>query len=297
MLVFFKLLLTAFFWGGTFIAGRAIAGHVPPFSAAFLRFAVATIFLALFLVRIEGRIPALRKEQALPILVLGMTGVFAYNFFFFKGLQTIEAGRAAVIIANNPIFIALFSALLFKERLSRLQIMGILLSVTGAVIVVSRGHVLDVFQRGFGQGEALIFGCVLSWVTFSLVGKTVLAKLSPLTAIFFAALVGSVALFLPACSEGLLTDVLHYRTVDWLSIFYLGFFGTVAGFVWYYEGIRKIGPTKAGLFINFVPISAVVLAFFMLHEPITPSLFLGTFLVVFGVLFTNNRRGRAARKS
>jgi drug/metabolite transporter (DMT)-like permease len=296
VLVYGKLLMTAFFWGGTFIAGRALAGHVAPFSAAFLRFAVATVCLLLFLLKIEGRIPGLRKNQVTPILILGMTGVFAYNFFFFKGLQFIEAGRAAVIIANNPIFIALLSAVLFKERLNRVQMAGILLSVAGAVYVVTRGHPLQLLSGGFGPGELLIFGCVASWVTFSLVGKTVLKTLPPLTAIFFAAVVGSLALFLPACSEGLLANLGRYRAVDWLSIFYLGFFGTVAGFVWYYDGIRQIGPTKAGLFINFVPVSAVVLAFFVLREPLTTSLLLGTLLVVTGVFLTNRRAPAAASR-
>jgi len=109
--------------------------------------------------------------------------------------------------------------------------------------------------------------------------------------------VGTVALFLPACSEGLLTNLGHYRAVDWLSIFYLGFFGTVAGFVWYYDGIQKIGPTKAGLFINFVPVSAVILAFFVLREPMTTSLLLGTLLVVTGVFLTNRSRPAAPSRS
>jgi drug/metabolite transporter (DMT)-like permease len=74
-----------------------------------------------------------------------------------------------------------------------------------------------------------------------------------------------------------------------MSMFYLGFFGTVIGFVWYYEGIKKIGPMKASLFINFVPISAVVMAFFILDEPITLSLFIGTLLVCSGVYLTNKR--------
>jgi drug/metabolite transporter (DMT)-like permease len=72
-------------------------------------------------------------------------------------------------------------------------------------------------------------------------------------------------------------------------MFYLGFFGTVIGFVWYYEGIKKIGPMKASLFINFVPISAVVMAFFILDEPITLSLLIGTLLVCSGVYLTNKR--------
>jgi drug/metabolite transporter (DMT)-like permease len=297
MVVYIKLLLTAVFWGGTFIAGRALAGRVAPFSAAFLRFAVASAFLLLFLLKADGRIPRIQKKQVLPIFILGLTGVCAYNFFFFKGLERIEAGRAAVIIANNPVFIALFSALLFKERLTRLQLLGILLSVSGAMLVVLRGNVALLWAGGFGQGELFIFGCVLSWVTFSLVGKSVLTTIPPLTAIFFSAVAGSAMLFGPAVAEGLLADISRYSPVDWLSIFYLGFFGTAAGFVWYYDGIKAIGPTNAGLFINFVPISAIVMAFFLLGEPLTASLFIGTLLVVTGVFFSNKHAGRDQQKA
>lgn len=297
MVVFIKLLLTAVFWGGTFIAGRALAGEVAPFSAAFLRFAVATAFLFLFLLKSNGRIPTIQRKQMLPIIILGLTGVFAYNFLFFKGLEYIEAGRAAVIIANNPVFIALFSALLFNERLSRLQLCGILLSVIGAIVVVLRGNLAHLWAGSFGHGELFIFGCVLSWVTFSLVGKSVIAHISPLTAIFLAAVVGTVLLSGPAVAEGLLTNIVLYSPENWVSIVYLGFFGTALGFVWYYDGIKALGPTKAGLFINFVPISAVVMAFFLLGEPITPSLFLGTFLVVTGVFLTNKRTSRIERKN
>ncbi|MCP3952575.1 MAG: DMT family transporter, partial [Desulfobacterales bacterium] len=74
---------------------------------------------------------------------------------------------------------------------------------------------------------------------------------------------------------------------EWTSIIYLGLFGTVIGFVWYYEGIRQIGALRAGLFINFVPVSAITLAYLILAEPITLSLLMGAGLVLTGVYLTN----------
>ena len=87
--------------------------------------------------------------------------------------------------------------------------------------------------------------------------------------------------------EGMHSDIRYYLVSEWICIFYLGFFGTVLGFVWYYEGIKKIGPTRASLFINFVPITAIILAFLILKEPITLSLFIGTVFVCSGVYLTN----------
>lgn len=285
--VYVKLLLMAVFWGGTFIAGKVAAQRVGPFSAAFLRFVIASAFLCLVALRMEGRLPRLRRRQLLPVFLLGMTGVFAYNVFFFKGLKLIEAGRAAIIIANNPICIALFSALLFRERLTPLRLAGILISIGGAVVVITRGDWHMIGSGAVGPGELFILGCVASWVAFSLIGKVLLAELSPLASVLYAALSGALCLAVPAWQEGLLADWTTYTPADWASLFYLGFFGTVLGFVWYYQGIQRIGPTKAGVFINFVPISAILFSFVILREPLTLSLLFGALMVLTGVYLTN----------
>jgi drug/metabolite transporter (DMT)-like permease len=284
---YLKLLLTAIFWGGTFIAGRVVAKNIDPFSAAFLRFAIASVFLLLLTWKIEGKLPALKRGQILPIVLLGMTGIFAYNVFFFSGLKVIEAGRAALIVATIPIFIAVFSSCFFREKLTLIKVAGILISVSGAVIVVSRGNPVEILGGGLGWGELYIFGCVLSWTTYSLIGKAMMNSLSPLVLITYSVVVGAVGLFVPAYLNGMIRNLTHYSATDWIGIIYLAIFGTVIGFVWYYEGIKKIGATKAGLFINFVPISAILLAFFILKEPITLSLLIGAILVCSGVYLTN----------
>lgn len=288
MLVYIKLFLTAFFWGGTFIAGRVVAQNVGPYSASFLRFAVASVFLILFVWKTEGKFPAVRKKQIIPVLLLGLTGVFAYNIFFFKGLKIIGAGRAALIIANNPVFITLLSSFFFKERLNTVKAAGVIISVTGAIVVISRGNLPEIFNGGLGWGEIYIFCCVLSWVAFSLIGKSVMSDLSPIVSVTYSSVIGAAFLFIPACFEGITSGLTHYSVYEWMGIIYLGFFGTVLGFVWYYEGIKKIGPSRASLFINFVPVSAVFLAFFILKEPITISLLAGTILVSAGVYLTNS---------
>ena len=287
MIVYIKLFLTAAFWGGTFIAGKVLAQNVGPFSASFLRFLIASLFLILITWKIEGSFPGIRKKQIFPLILLGLTGVFAYNVLFFKGLRLIDAGRASIIIANNPIFITLLSWLLFRERLTLLKFAGVLISVTGAVIVISKGDLNGIINGGLGLGEFYIFCCVASWVCYSLIGKTVMTHFSPLVSVTYASILGTACLFIPALFEGMLSDMRHYMVSEWISIFYLGFFGTVLGFVWYYEGIKKIGPTRASLFINFVPITAIILAFLILKEPITLSLFIGTIFVCTGVYLTN----------
>jgi len=286
-LIYIKLIMTAIFWGGTFIAGKLIANSVHPVCASFLRFAIASFFLLILTLKTQGRIPALGKRQILPVILLGLTGVFAYNILFLTGLRYIDAGRASLIIANNPILISLLSALFFKERLSGIKAIGICLSVTGAMVVISNGRIVDFASYRIGIGELLIAGCVLSWVAYSLIGKYVMAGLSPLVSVTYSAVIGALLLFIPALFSGLTAAVLHYTVLDWVNLFYLGFFGTVLGFSWYYQGIERIGPMRASVFINFVPISAIMLSFLVLKEQITLSILLGALLVILGVYLTN----------
>jgi len=289
-MIYAKLLLTAIFWGGTFIAGRSVSQNIGPFSIAFLRFAVASILLALLTWKIEGKFPPLKKSQIIPVILLGMTGIFTYNVMFFKGLKIIEAGRASLIVATCPVFITIASALLLKEAINLMKAFGIVISVLGAIIVITKGHLREIFAGSLGWGEFYIFCCVLSWVAYSLIGKVVMNDLSPIVSVFYSTVVGVIALFTPAYFEGLIQNINRHYVSDWLNILYLGIFGTVIGFVWYYEGVNQIGPMKAGLFINFVPISAVLLAFVILREPITASLLAGTVLVISGVYLTNRTR-------
>jgi drug/metabolite transporter (DMT)-like permease len=285
--VYLKLILTGILWGGTFIAGRIVAAEARPFSAAFLRFLVASVILSGFLFRSGNGFPRLKPRQWLPVLLLGMSGVFFYNYFFFSGLETISAGRASLIIATNPVFIAIMAAALFREPLTPLKLTGIFLSVCGAMVVITKGHLGAIAHGGIGTGELCIFGCVASWVAYSLIGKVAMRELSPFAAVTYSCLIGMLCLAVPAFHEGLATAMPTYSVGTWLALVYLGLFGSAIGFIWYYQGIQLIGPSRAGVFINIVPVSAIVLAFLILNEPIDGSLIMGTVLVGIGVYFTN----------
>ena len=284
---YLKLLLMALFWGGTFVAGRSLAGEVGPLSAAFLRFAMASVLLLCVAHKREKTMPIPRGRQLVAILLLGLTGISLYNYFFFSGLHHIEAGRAAVIIANNPIILAVLSALVFREKLTPQKIVGILLSVSGAIVVITKGHPFSLLHEGVGPGEILIAGAVVSWVAYSMIGKTVMANLSPLLSVTYSVVAGTLMLVIPAGLEGVFQAMLTYGPWQWIALFYLAFFGTVLGFVFYYEGINTIGPTRAALFINFVPVSAVLSGFVILGEALTLSLLAGLALVSSGVYLTN----------
>jgi drug/metabolite transporter (DMT)-like permease len=287
MIIYFKLTLTAIFWGGTFVAARAVSGHIGPFTGSFIRFAAASLLLAVMALAREGRLPTLGIRQVFPALLLGMTGVFAYNVFFFSGLQTITAGRASLIVAMNPAVISLLSALFFHEKLHAAKIAGALACLSGVVLVISRGNPLSLFQGGLGAGEFFILGCVASWVAYSLIGKAVMKHLTPFAAVFYSCAIGAAALFPLALLENMAGTLGNLSMKDWSALLYLAIFGTVAGFYWYYEGIEAIGAARASVFINLVPVSGVFLGWLLLAEPVNISIIAGAALVVGGISLTN----------
>jgi drug/metabolite transporter (DMT)-like permease len=204
MYVYARLLLVGLIWGGTFIAGRIVAQSVGVYSAALLRFVVATFCSMILVYKLEGSFPKLNFSQLLWIILLGLSGIFAYNICFFQGLKTIAASRAALIVALNPIVIAIASALIFKEKLTPVKSIGIIFSLVGAAIVIGRGNPLDLLAGGLQAGDIYILGCVISWVTYTLVGKQVMNQLSPLAVTNYACGVGTLCLLPPAVKNGLI---------------------------------------------------------------------------------------------
>jgi drug/metabolite transporter (DMT)-like permease len=287
LLTYLSLVFTMFLWGGTFIAGRLLADNVAPASSAFLRFFIASLVLLIVLIYTEKKLTFPPKRTWLPLFLLGATGVFLYNVFFFFGLHHISAGRASLIIASTPLAITLCGIVFLGERPTILKACGILLSLIGALTVISNGHLDTVLTLGFGTGEKALLGCVLSWTAYSVIGKTVLKVLTPLRSVCYSSIVGTLLLFIPAAREGLFQKLPNISNFDWLCLAYLGVLGTALGFSLYYSAIAKIGATRAGIFINLVPLFGVLLSWLLLKEAVSPIVLAGGLLILAGVALTN----------
>jgi drug/metabolite transporter (DMT)-like permease len=287
--IYLKLTAMMVIWGGTFVAGRMVVQTIGPFSAAFARFAVATICLMLLTIRKENRLPRLQPQQVLPVFVLGFFGIFAYNALFFLGLQSVPASRAALIVTTNPTVIAIAAAFLFQEKLTPTRFLGVLMALLGAVVVISRGQPSSLLTEGIHSGDLYLIGCLFSWVIYTLMGKQVTKTLSPFAATTYACLFGTPLLLIPAWQEGLLKQIQNCSLETGLGILYLGLLGTVVAFWWYSEAIKAIGAAKAAVFINGVPVVALILAALLLREPLPPTLLMGAVLVILGVALTNRR--------
>ena len=291
-LVYIKLMFVALFWGGTFIAGRVLAQQMPPMTAASGRFGVAVLLLVLLAWKFEGGLPRLDRKQLATTAALGLTGIFLYNLCFLAALSRMPAGRTALFVALNPIVTALASALLFRERLGAFKWLGIMLAFCGTAIVITRGDLAGLLHGnggGIGAGEIFMFCGISSWAAYTLIGRVALKGLSPVAATTYAAMWGLAFLLVGAAFEFPSVPWRSYGWQVWAAIGYLGVFGTVIGFVWYYEGVKAIGPSRTAVFNNLVPVFGIVLAAGLLGEPVLASMLVGGVVTIAGVIMTNRQ--------
>jgi drug/metabolite transporter (DMT)-like permease len=291
-----KLTLVAVFWGGMYAAGRVLAQLLPHFTAATLRFAVAVVILLALVRAREGGLPRLDRRAAVGVLALALTGVFFFNLFFFGSLERIGAGRGALIMALNPLGIAVGAWLFFHDRMTSVRWLGIALAILGASVVVSRGELATLGEGAIGPGELLMMGAALCWVGYTLIGRLVMTRMTPLGATAWAAVVGTPLLAACAAFERPWGALAAMPADGWWAVAYLGVFGTVLAFLWFNEGVQRIGPTRAGVFINLVPVFGVAIGALVLGEAVPASLVLGGLMVVAGVTLAN-QPARATQSS
>ena len=292
-LTFVKLVLTAFFWGGTWIAGRSAVQEMSPLAVASWRFLLATLTLGALLWRREG-LPRWSPRDWLVLGSLGLTGVFLYNVFFLYGLRYVEAGRGALVVAFIPAIIALADWLVFRLPMPPKKAFGVALAMAGCLLVVTRGQPARLFLGEVGFGEWLLLGTALSWTAYTLINRGITARFSPLAMTFGGCLVGWLLLTACALADRSLFD---FSAATWRApagIVFLGLFGTAAAFTWYSEAIGRVGSTRAAAFINLVPVFAVLLGALLLDERLGAGVLAGGATVIAGVLITHSAgRGTA----
>ena len=279
-----KLVAVPAIWGGTFIAGRVLAMAVPASVGSLLRYLTAVVALLVAARWLEGGLPRLTRRQAVGTLMLGATGIFAYNLFFLGALARLPASRTSLIIALNPVVTIAAASLLLGERLGARRWTGVVIALLGVWIVVSRGDVLGSVGGAVGVGEWLMFGGVCAWAAYTLIGRRVLEGLSPLAAATYASLWGTALLAIVALPALGAVTAADFTLPVVLSVLYLGIMGTAVAFVWYYQAVQRLGASRTVIFNNLVPVFGASFGVLLLGEPVSPSMLIGGAIAVAGVM-------------
>jgi len=275
-------------FGGTWPAGKVAAEHVPPAVVAVARFASAALLLWLW-ARLSGepvRRPA-RRDVPL-VLLLGFSVVFAYNLFFLYGVRHAPATDGSVLVPGLiPFATALLTWLVLGERPTRRVVAGLALALVGVVVVAD-----PVGSIGSERliGDALFVGAAVSWAVYTLAGRRAIAAWGSVNANVYATACGAVLLLPVTFLDGGWRPLADAPASAWASIAYLSLFGTVIGFVAFYEGVRLIGAARASSFALLVPIFGVLSSVLVLHERLRVTLAIGGAIVILGLWLAESNR-------
>ncbi len=286
---YFKLVITAIIWGGTWVAARYAVQEVAPLGIAVWRFFLAaTSLLALVLWR-YGHLPAVNRRELLLIVGLGASGIFLYNLMFLFGMRHITAGRGALVVATTPVITLLAAAWLLKEGMTVQKALGSTLAFAGCLTVIGKGDPFALLGGKVGIGEVLILGCALMWSIYTLVGRLGTQSLAErnlgaLVMTAYASCAGFLMLLVTALIDNPAQLTPQYSPLAWGAILFLGLLGTTLGFTWFAAAVQQIGAARASIFINLVPVAAVLQGAVLLGERLDISVLAGGALVIFGVL-------------
>ncbi|MDR3153801.1 MAG: DMT family transporter [Deltaproteobacteria bacterium] len=280
------LLLTVAIWGGTFAAGKSASEGAGPLTSALWRFLLAAAVLGpqCALSR-EGLFPKGASPFTWLLLGLsGLTGLVLYNYFFIKGLSMTGAGRGSVIVTVNPVFIYLGAVLFFGEKLTLPRLLGMGLAVSGTLVVVSDGSPAALLQGRFNMGDLVMLGCIACWSAYSLLGKLVVGRVTPLAANAWSTF-AAIAMLVPltALSGEPLGAFWGFSAKTWAALAFLGILGTALGFTLFYKGILALGPHKAAIFISLVPFFGLLSGALVHGEAVTLTVLMGLALSLAGV--------------
>jgi drug/metabolite transporter (DMT)-like permease len=284
-----KLIGAMFMWGGTWIAGRVVAQELTaPLAVPAIRFLIAGLVLAVFALATEGRIPRPQSGAEWGVVTgLAMTGIFIYALCFFYGLKQITAGRGALVVALTPVLVALGAWFMGQEKMTPLKLAGIAIAMLGCLTVVGNGNPLALLHGAVGMGEWLILGCAFCWTAYTFIGRQATLSLSPLAATLYASLIGSLLLGITALLQGR-SEIGEWSWRVWASVLFLAIGGTALAFTWFADGVKRLGAAKASVFVNLVPVFAVLQAAILLDERLGLAVLGGGLLVIAGVWLTTH---------
>lgn len=196
---------------------------------------------------------------------MGITGVALNNIAQFTGLQLSTVSNATLIATTTPAVTALVALIFLRERLLPIELLGILLSVAGALFLVSKGQIDVLLHISFNKGDLLFFTAQLGWAVYSLTGFRVMRHLPPLTTTAWAGLFGTAGTFIYAALTGQL-DVHSVGGTTLACMVYIVWIGGVCAMIFWNMGVKVVGAGQAAIFLNIMPLVGVVLGVTLLGE-------------------------------
>jgi drug/metabolite transporter (DMT)-like permease len=281
-------------WALNWITGRALRYDVPSYSLAFWRWVSASVLLLPFawphLVR---GWPAIRRSWPI-MLALGVLGTTFCNLASYTGLKYTTAVSGSILNSFAPVMIIAISWAFLGQRLRASQWAGVAISLTGVLTIIGRGDPRVIVSLSLNVGDLWILGSMLLWALYTVCLRWRPQDLHPLGLLGANAIVGVIAMlpvYLWSLSQGL-----H---ITWTAgavagLAYVGVFPSVVGYIFWNNGVARVGPNTAGMFMHLMPVFASLLAIAFLDERLHRFHVAGMAMIVGGIWLTSRTQNPEA---
>ncbi len=289
--VYITLSLSAFFWGGSAIAGKYALVVFVPSIVTFLRFFIAAAIIFI-LIKDKRKLIHIGLITHLRMFITAIFGVTLCYYFYFNGLNGSSAFNAGIIEATIPLITLLIAAMSGMEHVKPWQLTGLIVAYLGVTITITGGDLEILSAASYNAGDIMLLISTLCFGIYNVLIKRWIIPLPGMIRMFYLFFYGSIA-FLP----WVLTDAYQLRSycypgkeitlISISSLLFMSIGGSVLAYLFFNQGIDEIGATKAASFINLVPFITVLLSVFVLKEPAGIFKWLGAVVIISGVMLSN----------
>lgn len=284
MKYYILLVLTVLFWSGNFIFGRMVSNNIEPMQLSFYRWLfVLIILLPYIFIRYKNIVKVLKKEYLILFILSGL-GISGFNTFLYYGLQTTTATNALLINSSTPIFIIIFSSIIFNITITKTQFFGVFLSTIGVLYLILKGEINHIFELKFTVGDLWIIAACIDWALYSVLLKYKPRELTSLEFFSLTTLIGTFILSLVFVLQGYSFEISFLQNKEvFYSMIYIVIFPSIISFYFWNKAILEVGANKAGQFTHLMPIFGAILAYIFLDETMQFYHFVGILLIAMGI--------------
>ncbi|MDH8677125.1 DMT family transporter [Fusibacter bizertensis] len=286
--IYLLMIMATFFWAGAFIAAKLGVYELSPTILTFLRMGIAAVIIFPIMVIKLGTNWKLKKNEIKIVLATSIVGMIGYHMFFFTALKYTTASNASMINATNPLITAVLASLFASERITPKKIAMLLLAFCGVVYIIIAGNINSLATLVLNKGDFIMLCGTFLWAVYGIIVKKAVPIMGPLklttyTFLFCALIMAPFAIFAFATTNAFSVGINPY-----IAVIYMAIFPTVIGYSIQQYAIAQIGPSKASLFINLVPIISTILAVIFLNEHIRSYHLIGATMIITAVIVYNH---------
>jgi drug/metabolite transporter (DMT)-like permease len=290
LLAYIFLLLTVTFWAGNFIVGKyASLYEVPPFSLNFYRWFFAWLILAPFtLPEIIKKKEYILKNYKL-FIILGVTSITIFNSIVYYSLNFTQVISGVLMISTIPVMIMFFSSILKIEKTNVFQIIGVILSFLGVIIIITKANFEILKNLDFNKGDITMVVAMFSWALYSTLlkrQKYELSQISLLQVVISFGLIFLIPVYFIEYQVGFRIDL---NKPFILILLYVVLLPGLASFILWIKGISMIGANRSGVFLHLMPIFSAIMAMIFFNEKFMFYHILGACFIVTGILLSNRK--------